>query len=81
VLAHIAALIDGGGQITLGRMHPIKCAAIANDGHNSLATLQRRPQESLQQLLERLDEAIGLAWNKQEFTDEINTAMLTRPRR
>jgi ribosome assembly protein YihI (activator of Der GTPase) len=43
--------------------------------------LRRRPQESLQQLLERLDEAIGLAWNKQEFTDEINTAMLTRPRR
>ena len=28
----VAVLIDGGGQITLGRMHPIKCAAIAIDG-------------------------------------------------
>ena len=80
-LAHIAALIDGGDQITIGSMHPIKCAAIANDSHNSLAMLQRRPQESLQQLLERLDAAISLAWNKNEFTDEINIAIVTGQRR
>jgi len=31
-LANIAALIDDGGQITIGQLYPIECAAIANDG-------------------------------------------------
>jgi ribosome assembly protein YihI (activator of Der GTPase) len=72
LLANIAALIDNGGQITLGALHPIACVAIANDDHNSLAMLQRRPRETLQQLLQRLDAAIDLAWNADQFTDEIN---------
>jgi hypothetical protein len=72
LLANIAALIDNGGQITLGALHPIACVAIANDDHNSLAMLQRRPSETLQQLLQRLDAAIDLAWNADQFTDEIN---------
>lgn len=46
-LANIAALIDDGGQITIGQLYPIECAAIANDDHNCLAMLQRRPDESL----------------------------------
>jgi hypothetical protein len=71
-LPNIVALIDGGGQITLGALHPIKCVAVANDDHNSLAMLQRRPGETLQQLLERLDAAINRAWTLDEFTDEIN---------
>jgi hypothetical protein len=71
-LANIAALIDNGGQITLGALHPIACVAIANDDHNSLAMLQRRPRETLQQLLQRLDAAIDHAWNTDQFTDEIN---------
>jgi hypothetical protein len=75
LLANIAALIDHGGQITLGALDPIKCAAIANDEHNSLAMLQRRPGETMQQLLERLDAAIDLAWTADEFTDEINTPL------
>jgi hypothetical protein len=72
VLANIAALIDNGGQITLGALHPIECVAIANDDHNSLAMLRRRPGETLPQLLQRLDAAIDLAWNVDQFTDEIN---------
>jgi hypothetical protein len=75
LLANILALIDNGGQITLGALHPIKCVAIANDEHNSLAMLQRRPGETLQQLLERLDAAIDLAWTADKFTDEINTPL------
>ena len=71
-LANIAALIDDGGQLTLGALHPIKCVAIANDDHNCLAMLQRRSRKTLQQLLERLDAAIELAWNNDEFTDEMN---------
>jgi hypothetical protein len=55
-------------------MYPIKyVVAVANDEHNSLAILQRRPGETLQQLLERLDAAIDLAWTANQFTDEINT--------
>ena len=81
LLANIAALIDHGGQITLGALDPIKCAAIANDEHNSLAMLQRRSGETLQQLLERLDAAIDLARTTDEFTDEINTPLpRTTPR-
>ena len=71
-LANIAALIDQGGQITLGALRPIKCAAIANDHHNCLAMLSRTSGETLPQLLERLDSAIARAWETEEFTDEIN---------
>ena len=75
LLANIAALIDSGGQITLGALDPIKCVAIANDDDSWLAMLQRRPGETLQQLLERLDAAIDLAWTTEEFTDEINAPL------
>lgn len=74
-LANIAALIDDGGQLTLGALYPIKCVAIANDDCNCLAMLQRRPGESLQQLLDRLDAAIDLAWTTDQFTDEINAPL------
>lgn len=73
-LANIAELIDHGGQITIGALRPIKCAAVANDHHDCLAMLQRKPGETLQQLLERLDAAIALAWTTSHFTDEINTS-------
>jgi hypothetical protein len=72
LLPNIAALIDQGGQITLGALHPIKCVAVANDDYNCLAMLKRKPNKTLQRLLERLDAAIDLAWTKDQFTDEIN---------
>ena len=75
LLANIDALIDSGGQITLGTLYPIQgVAAVANDEHNSLAMLRQRPGETLQQLLERLDAAIDRAWTANQVTDEINTA-------
>lgn len=77
-LANIAALIDGGGQITIGRLDPIECAAIANDDHNCLAMLQRRPDESLRDLLVRLDAAIATAWNEEIVIDEINPPLPSR---
>jgi hypothetical protein len=72
-LPNIAALIDNGGQITIGALRPIACAAIANDDHDCLAMLQRKPRETLHQLLARLDAAIALAWDTGEFSDEINS--------
>ncbi len=81
LLPNIAALIDEGGQITLGALHPIKCVAAANDDYNCLAMLQRRSGETLQQLLERLDAAIDLAWTTDQFTDEINPPLPPRKKR
>jgi hypothetical protein len=72
-LPNIDALIHSGGQITLGALDPIDCAAVANDEDQCLAMLRRRPGETLRQLLERLDAAIDLAWTEDKFTDEINS--------
>jgi hypothetical protein len=66
-------IISGDGQISIGAIRPIACAAIANDEHNMLAALVRRPDETLQQLLERLDRAVRLALDDEIYTDEINT--------
>lgn len=80
-LPHIVTLVEGGGQITLGALPPIKCVAVANDEHICYAMLQRRPDETLQQLLERLDAAIDLAWTADRYTDEINPPPPTTRRR
>lgn len=71
-LANIAELISHGGQITVGALRPVQCAAVANDEHSCLAMLRRKPAETLPQLLERLDAAIGHAWSTEQFIDEIN---------
>ena len=70
-LSNIAELIRHG-QITVGVIRPMGCVAIANDAHQSLAMLVRRKGESLPQLLERLDLAVGKALHDEIRTDEIN---------
>lgn len=50
-MKNIEALIDDGGEITLGAIGGIDCAATATDGHNSLAMLVRREGETLNVLL------------------------------
>ena len=72
VTKNIEALIDDGGEITLGALQPHECAATAADGSNCLAMLVRRDGESLNALLKRLDKAIGLAWSNDVFIDEVN---------
>jgi len=69
---YIEALIEEGGEITLGALPPHECAATAADGSNCLALLVRRDGESLNALLKRLDKAIGLAWSNDVFIDEVN---------
>ncbi|MFV1980761.1 MAG: type II toxin-antitoxin system RelE/ParE family toxin [Rhodothermia bacterium] len=71
---NIANLIDGNGQITLGRIGPVHCAATAtaSDGANCLAMLVQNPNESLMALLARLDQAIEDAVELDIFVDEIN---------
>lgn len=71
-MKNIEALIQDGGDITLGRLHPIECAATAADGHNAIAMLVRRDGETLNALLKRLDRAIGRYYEDGETVDEIN---------
>jgi hypothetical protein len=79
-LQNIVALIDSGGQISIGAIQPIPCAAIASDDHQTLAMLQRRHGENLHELLVRLDSAIATAWNEERFIDEINPSSTTSRR-
>ena len=69
---YIEALIEDGGEITIGALPPHECAATAADGSNCLAMLVRRDGESLNALLKRLDKAIGMAWSNDVFVDEVN---------
>lgn len=72
LLPNIAELIDYGG-ITVGQMDPVGCVAVANTEHDCLAMLRQRKNETLSQLLIRLDRAIAKAINDDIYTDEINT--------
>ncbi len=71
-LKNIEFLIDGNGQITLGQIGPIHCAAVAHGEGRSLAMLVKRPRESLSQFLGRLDSAIEDAMDREIYADEIN---------
>ena len=71
-LTNIEFLIDGNGQITLGKIGPVRCAAVASDEDSCLAMLVKDTNESLGELLVRLDEAIEDALERDIFVDEIN---------
>jgi ribosome assembly protein YihI (activator of Der GTPase) len=64
--------VKAGGEVTIGRIGPVRCAATAADENQSLAMLVRQPEESLEELLDRLDRAIVNAWDEEEYIDEIN---------
>ena len=69
---NIDALVKSGGEVTIGRIGPVRCGATAADEDQSLAMLARRPGESLEELLDHLDRAIVNAWDEGEYIDEIN---------
>lgn len=72
-LANIETLVTGGGDITIGAVAGIECAATACDEAQCLAMLVKGADESLDHLLRRLDAAIEQAQEEGVFTDEINT--------
>ena|SRR5260370_23714048 len=78
-LANIEFLIDGNGDITIGQVGTIPCVATAADEDRCLAMLQRRPGESLTELLQRLDAAIGDAYENCIFIDDVNTPPRSKP--
>jgi hypothetical protein len=64
----------GDGEITLGAINhsSLRYTAVANDGHNMLVALVRGRGETLHQLLDRLEQALGPALEDQIYVDEIN---------
>lgn len=74
-LKNIVALVEHGGEITLGHLDRIpRCVATATDDAQCLAMLVQRKGESLDALLQRLDAAIADAYENDRFIDEVNTA-------
>lgn len=71
-MKNIDALIADGGDITVGPVGSVECAATAADAHNCLAILRRRDNETVIALLRRLDKAIGLAMDGGDIIDEVN---------
>jgi hypothetical protein len=71
-MKNIEALIADGGDITLGAVGGIECAATAADSHNCVAMLVRREGETLNALLRRLDKAIAIVWEGGDPIDEVN---------
>jgi hypothetical protein len=73
---NIEAFFEAGeGDIALGTFGyapSVRYTAVANDEHNMLVGLVRRPGETLHQLLDRLEQALGPAIEDQVFVDEIN---------
>jgi hypothetical protein len=81
-LTNITALVEEGGEITLGHLDAIgKCVATATDDAQCLAMLVRRKGESLDALLRRLDAAIVDAYENEHFTDEVNAPIPPVPRK
>jgi hypothetical protein len=62
------------GTISLGAINDasVGYAAVANDEHNMLVALVRSRRETLHQLLDRLEKALGPALEEQIYVDEIN---------
>jgi hypothetical protein len=69
---------DLKGQISVGAIGPIACAAVASDPHGMPVALVRQPGESVKELLERLDRHLRVALDHDEYTDEINPPLPSR---
>jgi len=67
-------LDTGEGDITLGAINhsSLRYTAVATDHHNMLVALVRGRGETLHQLLDRLEQALGPALEDQIYVDEIN---------
>jgi hypothetical protein len=75
-LPHATGLILNGGNITIGRVEPLDGIAVAADARRVLATLVRREDETLEDLLRRLDAAVGQAVQSGVTVNEIKGAEL-----
>ena len=71
-LGHLQAFLDDTrGQITLGEIPPIRRAALAAQGKKVRVALVGRDGETIAQLLERLDWALGKAMAEDTVIDDV----------
>ena len=76
----LTALIEAGGHVTFGRVEPMEGVAIAANPREVLAVLRRRPQESVTQLLARLEDALaGIARGGAPVNEVGNEFVLSMP--
>jgi hypothetical protein len=75
-LPHVTGLILNGGSITIGRVEPLDGIAVAAGAAKVLATLVRREDETVEELLRRLDAAVGQAVQSGAAVNEIKGAEL-----
>ena len=68
---NIEAILDDGGDITVGRVG-CECVASASTSYDCPVMLGRREGESFVALLRRLDRSIGKAWDNETIIDEVN---------
>lgn len=70
--ANIQAFLDEThGQITIGEIPPIRSAALAAQGKKVRVALVRRDNETISELLSRLDAALGQALANDTAIDEV----------
>ena len=69
---HIQAFLDDTrGQITIGKIPPIRRAALAAVGKKARVTLVGRDRETIAELLQRLDAALDKAMADDTVIDEV----------
>jgi len=68
-------LDNGEGTISLGALNhsSLRYTAVASDEHNMLVALVRNRGETLHELLDRLEQALGPALEDDIYVDEINS--------
>ena len=69
---NLEALLEEGGNLSLGRIAPIPYAAVAADEYSMLVAIVRQPNESFVELLNRLDHALGEVNATGTTIDDIN---------
>jgi hypothetical protein len=60
------------GTIEIGHLEPVGEVAIASEGKHVYVTLRRKPGETLNQTIVRLDHAIGRVVTELVYIDETN---------
>ena len=71
-IENVSWLIENGGNITIGDIGSVQCVAAASDENNQLALLVKDEDETLLDLLQRLDQSIATARDEDIFIDEVN---------
>ncbi len=71
-LSNIQSFLDKTrGQITIGEIPPIRRAALAAQGKKARVALVAQDAETIDQLLQRLDAALGKAMAEDTVIDEV----------